>query len=152
MILEWPREEGLLASRRGERVTLAFGRRAVFLKTTAVPDTTLPEIRRILAVRAAELFPLAANDIAMDVRLTDEMGPTGRLVVIAAVSATELRRALAACQAAGVKVEAVVPAAGAAETTFATTSTSMRSAALPTLSKALLTVPKSNRTVCVPAS
>lgn len=116
MILEWPRDEARLAEFRGKTVTLAFGRRAVFVKTTTVPDAPIAELRRILAVRAPELFPLGAGDAAFDVRPTNEVGPSGRLAVVSAVSATELRRALAVLAAAGVKVERVVPAAASAET------------------------------------
>lgn len=95
----------------GREAVLALSRRGVFIRTTRVPNATPDEVRGILTMQAAELFPVPPVDLAWDFLLTDDVNEEGRLAVLAAVPSAELRRTLEAAANAGVKVRAAIPLA-----------------------------------------
>ncbi len=90
---------------------LALSRRGVFVRTARVPDAAAGDVRMILMMQVGELFPLPPIDLAWDFALTDDVTSEGRLAVVAAVPCTDLRRALDAASAAGLRVQAAVPLA-----------------------------------------
>lgn len=75
----------------GKNVRIAVARRSSFIKPVRVPDTGKAEILQMLRLTAANHLPLPANEIAFDVRLTDDVSPEGRLAIVAAVRSEELR-------------------------------------------------------------
>ncbi|RYG26088.1 hypothetical protein EON82_04685 [bacterium] len=95
----------------GREAVLALSRRGVFVRTTRVPNASPAEVRAILMMQAGELFPLPTIDLAWDFVLTDDISDEGRLAVLAAVPSADLRRALDAATAAGIRVKAAVPLA-----------------------------------------
>ncbi|MDR3689014.1 MAG: PilN domain-containing protein [Fimbriimonas sp.] len=92
-------------------VIVAVSRRVVFIRTTRVPDAALADVRLVLSMRLGDLFPLPSTDLAYDFVLTDNVDSDGRLAVVAAMSAPDLRRLHEECRAAGFKVTQVIPVA-----------------------------------------
>ena len=95
----------------GRDAVLALSRRGVFVRTTRVPNASPAEVRTILMMQAGEFFPVPTIDLAWDFALTDDVTSEGRLAVLAAVPSSDLRRALDAATAAGLRVKAAVPLA-----------------------------------------
>lgn len=95
----------------GGPVVLALGRRSVFLRVVPLPTAPKADLRRLLDVQAAALFPLPAGDAAFDVQQTDEVTGEGRLSLVVAIGSTELKRVYEEAKAAGFQVVRVVPAA-----------------------------------------
>jgi len=95
----------------GRTSILALGRRNVFLKATRLPNAAPEELRQILSVRIGELFPLPAASLAFDFIGSDDVADGGRLFMVAAVPAAELRTATDQLRDAGIKVVRTVPAA-----------------------------------------
>lgn len=95
----------------GRTAILALSRRGVFVRTARVPNGSPDEVRLVLTMRVGDLFPLPAIDLAWDFALTDDVNDEGRLAILAAVPCSDLRRALEATSAAGVRVKATVPLA-----------------------------------------
>ena len=95
----------------GRSAVLALSRRGVFVRTARVPNASRDEVRLILMMRVGELFPLPSIDLAWDFALTEDVNDEGRLAILAAIPCADLRRALEAMGAAGVKVRAAVPLA-----------------------------------------
>jgi hypothetical protein len=93
----------------GRDAVLALSRRGVFVRTTRVPNASPAEVRAILMMQAGELFPVPTIDLAWDFVLTDDVTNDGRLAVLAAVPSSDLRRALDAATAAGLRIKAAVP-------------------------------------------
>ena len=95
----------------GRSAVLALSRRGVFVRTARVPNASRDEVRMILMMRVGELLPIPSIDLAWDFALTDDVNDEGRLAILAAVPCADLRRALEAMGAAGIKVRAAVPLA-----------------------------------------
>ncbi len=129
LVLEWsPR--GIVAFEPGHKSTRAFdsvaeavagtssksalvavSRRSVFVRTLFVPNAARSEIELIVQMKLGDLFPLPAHELAYSVDLTDEITPEGRLAVVVAMPAVDLRRLHEEMKAAGVRVQRVVPVA-----------------------------------------
>ncbi|AIE87571.1 PilN domain-containing protein [Fimbriimonas ginsengisoli] len=95
----------------GRYVVVALSRRSVFVRTTRVPNASADDIRQILMMRMADLFPLGPVELAIDFHVTDDLNQEGRLAIVAAVPTTELRRIREDAKSAGLRVLAVVPVA-----------------------------------------
>lgn len=95
----------------GREAIVGVSRRSVFVRTTRVPEATPEQIRQILTVRLVELFPLPATELAFDFELTDDVAEGGRLALVAAMPAVELRKLQADMHAAGIRVRQVLPIA-----------------------------------------
>ena len=101
------REVGSSASR--SPVTIAIGRRNVFVRSTRLPNAPIEDLRPIVKMRIGEMFPLASSDLAFDISLLDDITPEGRLAMIVAMPASDLRQILADAKLGNVKIERVVP-------------------------------------------
>lgn len=100
------------AATTGSReVVAAVSRRAVFVRTTRVPDAAISDVRLVLSMKLGDLFPLAASDLAYDFVLTDDVDGEGRLAIVVAMAAQDLRRLHEEFKAAGYKVAQVIPSA-----------------------------------------
>jgi len=95
----------------GKPVIVAVSRRAVFIRTTRVPDAAIADVRLVLSMRLGDLFPIPPSDLAYDFVMTDDVNADGRLAIVAAMSAQDLRRLLEECRSAGFKVQQVLPVA-----------------------------------------
>jgi len=93
----------------GRSITVAVSRRSMFVRTMRLPDAPHEDVRQILQVRAAEYFPLGGAELALDFHLTTDVNAEGRLAVVAAMPATELRRINADLRSVGFKINRVVP-------------------------------------------
>jgi len=90
---------------------LAISRRMIFTRTTRVPNAAIADIRLVLSMRLGELFPLPSSDLAYDFLLTDDVNIEGRLAVVTAMSAQDLRRIHDECRSVGIKIAQVLPVA-----------------------------------------
>jgi Tfp pilus assembly protein PilN len=95
----------------GRFVVVALSRRSVFVRTVRVPNAAPEDIRQVLMVRAAELFPIGPAELAIDFHVTEDLNEEGRLAVVAAVPTVELRRIRDEAKAAGLRVLGVAPVA-----------------------------------------
>jgi Tfp pilus assembly protein PilN len=128
-VLEWsPREVVVFDVKSGEsreyanaeeasRVTgsrtvvVAVSRRSLFVRTMRVPNASASDVDMIVRMKLGELFPLPAQDLAVDVELTADLNAEGRLALIVAMPTLELKRLNDEVGAAGFKILRVVPAA-----------------------------------------
>ncbi|HVL39338.1 MAG TPA: PilN domain-containing protein [Fimbriimonadaceae bacterium] len=92
-------------------VTLAISRRATFLKAIRVPNATRSDVASALAVQMPHHFPSAAGELAFDFRMSEDVGPEGRLAVVAAVRTAQLREAIDDAHAGGLNPVRIVPVA-----------------------------------------
>ena len=92
-------------------VLVALSRRASFLRTTRVPNASHDDLAIIIRNQLGALFPISGDELAHDFMLTDDVTAEGRLALVAAIQADQLRQLNEECRAAGLKVGAVVPAA-----------------------------------------
>ena len=90
---------------------IAISRRMIFTRTTRVPNAAISDIRLVLSMRLGDLFPLPSSDLAYDFLLTDDVSIEGRLAIVTAMSAQDLRRIREDCKNAGVKVAQILPVA-----------------------------------------
>lgn len=95
----------------GRHTVIGLSRRSVFVRTVRVPNTGADEIRQILMLRAADLFPVGPSELAIDYRLTDDIDNEGRLAVVCAFPTVELRRIREEAKASGLRVVGVLPVA-----------------------------------------
>ncbi len=95
----------------GGDVLVALSRRASFVRTTRVPNASHDDVSHILRMQIGGLFPVSGDELAYDFQLTDDVTGDGRLAMVAAVQAEQLRQLHEECKAAGLKVSAVVPSA-----------------------------------------
>ena len=99
------------ATTGSREVVAAVSRRSVFVRTTRVPDAAISDVRLVLSVKLGDLFPLAASDLAYDFVLTEDVNTEGRLAVVVAMAAQDLRRLHEEFKAAGYRVQQVIPSA-----------------------------------------
>ncbi len=99
------------AATGGKEVVAAVSRRSVFVRTTRVPDAAIADIRLVLSMKLGDLFPLAASDLAYDFVLADDVNVDGRLAIVVAMSAQDLRRLHEEFRSAGYRIAQVVPSA-----------------------------------------
>lgn len=108
-------EEALGRAGNPRQVVLALGRRTSYIKQVRLPDVAKTEATKILRLRARDLFPVDPARLAMDLRLTSDRNPEGRLAIVVAADAEKVRGAREMLAQAGAKVVRVVPAALASE-------------------------------------
>jgi Tfp pilus assembly protein PilN len=94
-----------------QAVAVAVSRRALFIRTMRVPNAAPSEIDLIVRMKLGEMFPLPPQDTAYSIELTQDIGSEGRLAVVVAMSAIELRRLHEEMRSAGFRVQTVVPLA-----------------------------------------
>ena len=99
------------ATTGSREVVAAVSRRSVFVRTTRVPDAAIADVRLVLSMKLGDLFPLAASDLAYDFVLTEDVDGEGRLAIVVAMAAQDLRRLHEELKAAGYKVTQVIPSA-----------------------------------------
>lgn len=96
-------------------IVLAVSRRSSFYRTLPLPNASRSDLRRLLEVQAANVFPLPLAELAYDFQTTEEVGPEGRTTQLVAMAGDELRGAIQEMERAGLSVQRVVPtAAGSA--------------------------------------
>ncbi|HEY3330194.1 MAG TPA: PilN domain-containing protein [Capsulimonadaceae bacterium] len=96
----------------GHRQALvAVSRGNVFLKSTRLPKASGDDLRRILMVQMATLFPLPSDQLAFDFIQTADQTADGCLTVVAAMRAEDLRRLRADFKQAGILPLRILPAA-----------------------------------------
>ncbi|MCE9559964.1 MAG: PilN domain-containing protein [Armatimonadetes bacterium] len=95
----------------GKTVLLALSRRSVFVRTTRVPNVSAQEVRQVLGLQAAKLFPTSATGMAVDFKLGTDVNADGRIAGVIAVPSETLRAARIAVSEAGLSTAMVVPAA-----------------------------------------
>jgi Tfp pilus assembly protein PilN len=95
----------------GRQAVLAISRRSVFVRATRVPNAAPEDVRLIVQMKLAELFPIPSSDLSFDFTLLNDVNAEGRLALIVAMPVTELRKAMEHMAAAGIKVTKTVPVA-----------------------------------------
>lgn len=95
----------------GRQTVIGLSRRSVFVRTIRVPNAAAEDVRQILMLRLAELFPVGPAELAVDFKLTDDVNAEGRLAIVVAVPTAELRRIREDARSAGLRVAGVVPVA-----------------------------------------
>ncbi len=91
----------------GSTALIAVSRRNLFLRTLRVPDAALEDVRIVVQMRMAEVFPVASSDLAFDVYTLSDVNFEGRLAVVVAMLASDLRTLKEEAKAAGLKVAAI---------------------------------------------
>jgi hypothetical protein len=102
--------EALASMGNPKRITLALGRRQVFVKAIRLPDVPLDEARNLLRFRLEDLFPLPAADVAYDLIATQDVNAEGREFVIFATKSETIKQARALFNHAGAKIDRIIPA------------------------------------------
>jgi Tfp pilus assembly protein PilN len=95
----------------GREAILAISRRSVFVRATRVPNAAPEDVRIVVQMKLAELFPIPSADLAFDFALLSDVSDEGRLALIVAMPVTELRKAMEHMATAGIKVTRTVPVA-----------------------------------------
>ncbi|HWD37545.1 MAG TPA: PilN domain-containing protein [Fimbriimonas sp.] len=95
----------------GRTALLAISRRSVFVRAARVPNAAPEDIRTVVQVKLAELFPVPPTDLAYDFLLLPDINAEGRLAMIVAMPVSELRKAKEQMASAGIKVLRTLPVA-----------------------------------------
>lgn len=103
-----------------KQALVGVARNAVFLKTTRLPKAMREDLRRIIAVQLAQLFPLPAQDLSFDFIQTSDITPDGCLTVVGAMRADDLRQLRHELRQAGITPARVLPVALASPALAAT--------------------------------
>lgn len=90
---------------------VAVSRPNVFLKSTRLPRAAADDVRRILMVQMAQLFPLPADQLAFDFIQTSDVTADGALTIIGAIRAEDLKRLRGDLKQAGLTALRVFPIA-----------------------------------------
>ncbi len=101
--------DALAAIGNPKHITLALGRRQVFVKAIRLPDVPIAEARNLLRFRLEDLFPLPANEIAYDLVATEDINTDGREYVIFATKSETIKQARALFNHAGTKLDRIIP-------------------------------------------
>jgi hypothetical protein len=88
---------------------VGISRQLVFLKTAPLPKAAPEDLRRILGIQMAQLFPLPSDQLSFDFIQTAHRAEDGLLTLIAAVRADDLRLLNSDLAAAGIRAERVLP-------------------------------------------
>lgn len=96
---------------RGRKFGLAISRRQVFLKTLRLPNASKEEAAGILKLRLDSLFPVPSSELAFDFCFSEDVTSEGRLALVAAMRADQLRLVLAELKACGLKPQWISPTA-----------------------------------------
>jgi hypothetical protein len=98
----------------GKTAVLAISRKSIFVRATRVPNAAPEELRMVVQIKLAELFPIPASDLAYDFLLLSDVNAEGRLALIMAMPVIELRRAYEKMASSGIKIAKTIPIALAA--------------------------------------
>ena len=98
----------LAASGVGGSATFAASRRVSFVRTARVPNAKREVVEKILEVQLSSIFPVPLEELSYGLRLTADLGPEGRLAVLAGIRNEHLRQLYQEAREAGFKVERVV--------------------------------------------
>ena len=90
-------------------VLVGVGRSLVFLKTARLPKAAPDDLRRILGIQMAQLFPLPAELLSFDFIQTSDHNGDGYLTLIGAVRSEDLRRLKLELREAGVQAIRILP-------------------------------------------
>lgn len=93
---------------------IGVGRRDVFLKSVRLPKADPDDLRRILGVQLAQLFPLPPDQLSFDFFQTANQTAEGCLTVVAAMRGEDLKRLQAELKAVGLTPARILPVALAA--------------------------------------
>ena len=104
---------GMLGS--GREVIAAISRRNAFVRTARVPNAPHAEVRQVLSLTIGNHIPVAADALAYDFYLTDDVNAEGRLAVIGAAHIDTLAKVHAELGGAGLRVSRILPVAFGAE-------------------------------------
>ena len=96
------------------RPLIGIGRRDVFLKSIRLPKADPTDLRRILGVQLAQLFPLPPDQLSFDFFQTADQTAEGCLTVVAAMRGEDLKRLQADLKQAGQTALRVLPVSLAA--------------------------------------
>ena len=89
---------------------IALSRRASFVRTLRVPNASREDVQLILRNQLTNILPVSGSELAYDFQLTDDFNAEGRLALVAAIQADQLRELLEECRQADVAVRAIAPA------------------------------------------
>lgn len=92
-------------------VRVALSRRFTFIRTLRIPNVGMGDAERILRVQVPSVVPIPAPELVYAFRLTNDVGPEGRLASISAARAEVVRDLYKASEQAGTKILDIVPAA-----------------------------------------
>jgi hypothetical protein len=95
----------------GQTAIVGVSRRSLFLRTMRVPDTDPATVRQILAMQTGDLFPVGPGEVAVDFLPLSDVNADGRLALVVAIPAGDLRRIRQEAREIGLRVERVVPVA-----------------------------------------
>ena len=90
-------------------VLVGVGRGLVFLRTLRLPKALPDDLRRILSVQLAQLFPLPPDQLAFDFLQTADHTADGYLTVIGAMRAEDLKQLLGELQQANMTAARILP-------------------------------------------
>jgi len=93
---------------------IGIGHSHIFLKSLRLPRATAADTRSILGVQIGQLFPLPADQLSFDFIPTEDQTVEGRLTVVAAMRASDLRHLRAELKQAGITAARILPVALAA--------------------------------------
>jgi hypothetical protein len=99
---------------KGRDAVVAINRRSAFVRSMYVPNASRSEIEGILRMQLEGMLPFAPNEYALGFRLGPFHEGKGRLAAVAAMKTEHLVRIAEEARASGLRVRAIVPAAGAA--------------------------------------
>ncbi len=88
---------------------VGIGRSAVFLKTLRMPKANPEDLRRILSVQAAQLFPLPPEMLSFDFIQSADQNMEGCLTLIAAMKIEDLKQVRAELQQVGLTPTRILP-------------------------------------------
>lgn len=109
---EAPRLSELRPVMNGHRQALVgIGRSRVFLKAMRLPRAAPDDLRRILGVQMAQMFPLPSEQLAFDFVQTADQTAEGCMTVIGAVRADDLRELREALREIGLTASRILPVA-----------------------------------------
>ncbi|BDI31631.1 hypothetical protein CCAX7_36820 [Capsulimonas corticalis] len=92
-----------------KNVLVGVGRSLVFLKTARLPKAAPEDLRRILGIQMAQLFPLPPDQLSFDFVQTADHNGEGYLTLIGAIRSDDLRRLKTELREAGVHAERILP-------------------------------------------
>ena len=98
---------------KGRDAVVAISRRSAYVRSMYVPNASRAEIEDILRMQLEGMLPFAPNEYALAFRLGPFHEGRGRLAAVGAMKTEHLGRIAEEARASGLRVRAIVPAAGA---------------------------------------
>jgi Tfp pilus assembly protein PilN len=92
-----------------KNVLVGVGRSLVFLKTARLPKAAPDDLRRILGIQMAQLFPLPPDQLSFDFLQTNDHNGDGYLTLIGAIRSEDLRQLKQELRDAGIQAERILP-------------------------------------------